>query len=263
MSVESEWLFEAPLAHVVFGSADSEWETHEQADSFQTAVVRGLPEGHEILTRRAAEGVPGVDLAALIRGVTRPDSGGGGLIRLAGAMIHSVGAGAQKSHALRSRDQMSTGEAVNEITNWIRELSRRAINAGVGTPTPTTFEWIGEAIHVIQDSFSFAHMWRDSSNRIGKVRRFWASPMAIRALAISPVLGVAGLGLSRTTGPEEHNFPMDDRDKIFWGNGTLKWEAQLAINASREYLQMMLNHVRAGVNPDEMNAFLAKYFTVA
>lgn len=263
MVTQSEWLFEAPLAHDVPAHAELEWETAEQADAFSTRVLPGTAEGHEILTRRAAAGIPGVDLSALMRGVTRPDTGGGGLLKLVGSAVHSVDPGVQKSHALRSRAQMSTRDSVDEIAGWIRELSRRAIAAAGGTPTPTAFEWTGEAIHAIQDSYSFAHTLRDSSNRIAKVRRFWASPAAIRALIVTPMLAVTALGLSRTTGPEEHNFPMDDRDKIFWGNGSLKWEAQLAIDASREYLQMMMTHMRSGANPAEMDAFIARHFTPA
>ena len=47
----------------------------DRAEYFVTRILPGLKEGHEVLTRRAAAAVPGVDTRALLRGVVRVDAG--------------------------------------------------------------------------------------------------------------------------------------------------------------------------------------------
>jgi hypothetical protein len=121
--------------------------------------------------------------------------------------------------------------------------------------TPATaFEWIGEALHLIQDSYSRAHIERaygtgpGGSHPIRYIRSFHAS--------VFPP--------SRTRGPREHNFPSDPRDSIRAG-GALKSEAVMARNASREYLRMMLRHrARPGApgNVAELRAFMRKHLSM-
>src|SRR6266566_10059712 len=95
MNRQAPALFEAPVAHELIRHAHAcncrecrlnpdlasefEWE----ADPFDTALYPGMERGHEDLTEKAveriaAEGIPGIDTLArqaLLRGVTRPDTG--------------------------------------------------------------------------------------------------------------------------------------------------------------------------------------------
>ena len=95
MNRQGSGLFEAPLAHEIIQheqvcncrecrlNHELESEFEQGADPFETALYPGMERGHEDLTERAigqiaAEGIPGIDATAqqaLLRGVTRPDTG--------------------------------------------------------------------------------------------------------------------------------------------------------------------------------------------
>src|SRR5690348_16535391 len=95
MNGQGTALFETPLAHEHIQheqvcncrdcrlNRELESEFEWEADPFETALYPGMERGHEDLTERAiqqiaAEGIPGIDALArkaLLRGVTRPDTG--------------------------------------------------------------------------------------------------------------------------------------------------------------------------------------------
>lgn len=299
MSTRAAWLFEAPLAHEradyaaaeYDGSADGgafEWEWHElshqgiaeQPDHFVTKVsplLFGADEGHEILTNAAARSLPMPlapdELDALIVGVVTPDRGGPNYRQFPGAALHVLDAGEQRRHALRDSANIAVRTDVGKITDHLRGLYQAAMRSG---RSPAAFRQIGETLHLIQDSYSQAHAQRTNrgTGPIVKVRRYWASPTWLKIGAaglVSPfgvIPGLVGTLATRTTSPDEHNFPMDERDKIFTdaGRRTLKPEAAQAQDASAEYLAMVLRHLAVPGNPAnaaELDAFISRHFAIA
>jgi hypothetical protein len=133
-----------------------------EADPFVTRVqpvplLPGHAEGHEVLVRMAAAGLP-VDLAALLRGVIRPDRGGTSYWSFPRAALHASDPAEQCRHALRRTQTTPLRAALAEIRQHFIRLYRRALAArsrpGVAS------EWIGEMLHQIQDSYSQAHVVR-------------------------------------------------------------------------------------------------------
>ena len=112
----------------------------------------------------------------------------------------------------------------------------------------TALEWMGEALHLLQDSFSSAHVERVGGT--GGIRH-------IRAFFIR-------FGWPpRSRAPHEHNAPSDPRDDVFL-HGALRPEAGAAIRASRVFLVMALRHFRAPSSPRnraELHAFMGRYLS--
>jgi len=282
MNRQGPALFEAPLAHESVQqpgacncrecrvnrklSSEFEWESHE-ADQFVTQMNLGVTrtkEGHEILTRMVADDVtrsmPGVhiDRDALLRGVTKPDRGTGSVVDSGHSIVHSVDADQQKRHSLRTLFQQSTADALVDITGWLRQLQIDALEAARAGSPRIFFEKVGEALHLIQDSYSRAHTERAN---IGDVN----APHPIRKVRF---FGFVGRRPSRY--PDEHqvmgyslHVPFGDpRDDIHDGSG-IKPEAQAAVHASREFLIMMLGQMARrpqppynGIELDELHAFI-------
>ena len=108
------------------------------------------PTGHEILTELAARGLikDNVDLDALIVGSRRPD--------LADPQ-HHIKPGKESSHFLRSFTQ-SPSDAWWSAINHLRTLHQQMMD---GSKRVDQFMLIGEALHLIQDSFAPAHVERE------------------------------------------------------------------------------------------------------
>ena len=108
---------------------------------------------------------------------------------------------------------------------------------------------IGQALHLLQDSFSSAHVERaGGTGRVRHIRVFF-----IR-LGWPP--------LSRA--PHEHNAPSDPRDDVYVG-GALRPEALAAVLASTAFLRMALRHLRAPGAPGnaaELRAFMHRYLAM-
>ena len=171
------------------------------------------PAGHEILTERAARGVitNRADLTALIDGARSPD--------LADPNDH-IKLGEQRRHFLRSINQTSLN-AWSAAINHLRTLHQSMM---AGTSRADQLRFIGEALHLIQDSFAPAHVERDTrSGDILNIRVY--DPKAA---------------------PGEHVFLTDPRDAVFTARPpkALATEAQKAISCSKEYLQMALGHLQ-------------------
>jgi hypothetical protein len=226
----------------------------EMAEYFVTRVLPGMREGHEVLTRRAAAGLgAGVDLPALLRGVARVDAGKS-LLHLPRALLDALRPNQQRRHVLRAQLCQPVRAALSQARNHL--IRRHALALGAG-PRPVAFEWIGEALHLIQDSYSAAHTER----ALGADQR---GPHPIRYIRF--------FGMTRrfppqfTAAPREHAFPADPRDQITDPVGRLRPEARLAIAASRDYLQMMLRHLaspRAPRNAAELRAFMNRHLALS
>jgi len=283
MNRQGPALFEAPLAHELVHrpgacncpechtnrelASQTAWET-QKADQFVTQMNLGVTrtkEGHEILTRIVADDVgrsmPGVriDRDALLRGVTRPDKGTGSVVDSGRSIVHSVDADQQKRHSLRTTFNQSTGDALAEIQVFLRKLQGDALDASLAGNPAAAFEYIGEALHLIQDSYSRAHTERLNINTVN-------APHPIRKIRF---FGFVGHRPSRY--PDEHqvigysfHVPFGDpRDDIHNDDGSLKPEAQVAINASREFLILMLGQIARrpqppyqGLERSELQAFI-------
>jgi hypothetical protein len=182
--------------------------------------------------------------------VRRPDRGGGSYWNFPRAAIHAFSPSAQRSHALRRTPSTSQAAALSEIRRHLATLYLLALRA---PNRATALGWIGEAVHLIQDSYSGAHTERSlgrgagGASPIRRIRAFYLSLWPPR----------------RSTAPHEHNVPSDPRDRIWKSPGVLTNEARFAIRASREYLTMMLRHVRypsAPGNLAEFRTFLRRHF---
>jgi hypothetical protein len=224
----------------------------ESGEGFWTKVTPipgiGNKEGHEILTRIAMRGLPlsAAERDALLLGVIRPDRGGRSYWNFPRSALDSLKAAAQPAHSLRPTPATSVAAALRLIQGRFARLYLRALRAASRT---TALEWIGESMHLLQDSFSSAHVERiGGSGRIRNIRVFF-----IR-LGWPP--------LSRA--PHEHNAPSDDRDNVY-ASGALRPEAGAAARASRVLLVMALRHLRAPRSPgvrSELRAFIRRYLSM-
>jgi hypothetical protein len=143
-----------------------ELEGEEQiGERFDTSVM-GSPQGHEVITRRAAAGVPGytpADINTLVEGVRRTDIGTG-VIGFVGAMANQFAADAQRSHSLRRAVCQPLATALREIRGRLVELHGLALLSQRRGRRQAAMEWTGEALHLIQDSYSAAHIHEPTSH---------------------------------------------------------------------------------------------------
>jgi hypothetical protein len=224
----------------------------DQAEPFYTKVTPipglGNKEGHEILTRVAMRGLPlsAGERAAVEFGVIRPDRGGRSYWNFPRSALASLKAAAQPAHALRPTPASSVRAALRLIHARFARLHGRAMRA---TKRKEAMAWLGEALHLLQDSFSSAHVERaGGTGRIRHIRAFF--------------IRVGWPPLSRA--PREHNAPSDPRDDVYL-HAALRPEARAAIRASRHFLAMALRHLRAPRSPRnavELRAFMSRYLSV-
>ena len=195
------------------------------------------PTGHEELTKRAARGLiknpATADLAALIAGSRRPD--------LADPQDH-IKPGEESRHFLRSIKQ-SPLVAWDLAIDHLRTLHQQMM---ASSNRADQFMLIGEALHLIQDSFAPAHVEREP--RTGDI-------LNIRVYGPLPP-------------PGNHLFRIDPRDDIFTTKPprALTPDAQRAITCSKEYLQMAMRHLQLKWTPlsltqqtaRDLNAFMSR-----
>src|SRR5262249_1810560 len=159
----------------------------------------GNKEGHEILTRIAMRGLPlsAADQSAILLGVIRPDRGGRSYWNFPRSALESLKARAQPSHSLRPTPSSTVATALRLIRARFVRLYLRAMRA---SNRRTALQWVGEAMHLLQDSFSSAHVER--AGGIGRIRH-------IRAFYVR----FGWPPLSRA--PHEHRAPSDPRDDVY------------------------------------------------
>lgn len=195
-------------------------------------------EGHEALTRAAWAGL---DLtpdqqAALLRGVRAPDVGLAGLLR--SALPH-----AQKRHALRAWSGTAVEKAISELRDFITATHLGALRRG-GSDRWVAF---GAVLHALQDSYSPAHTQREGG-RIMRVKHWGPLDPLRRRLHGDP--------------PDEHGFPNDPRDRVA-PDGPTTAEAQAAVAATRDYLELALRHAAVrpldSVHDRELTALLDRH----
>ena len=208
----------------------------------------GNKEGHEVLTRQAMRGLPlsTTEQNAVLLGVIRPDRGGKSYWNFPRSALESLKARAQPSHALRPTPATTVATALALIRTRFASLYSQAMRA---TTRTAALEWLGEALHLLQDSFSSAHVERAGGT--GPIRH-------IRAFFIR----LGWPPLSRA--PGEHNAPSDSRDDVYLQGTTLRPEASAAIAASRNFLRMALRHLRMPSSPgnvSELRRLMGRYLS--
>jgi hypothetical protein len=224
-------------------SRESEYEAAKDHFVIETRTPWGsvfIPEGHEVLTRRAAAGLPftAAQVNTLVEGVRRVDTV---------PISEHFNPAQQMRHALRRDLCTSMGAAITEIRNHLRHLHRTALASA-----PAVCGFMGEALHLIQDSFSEAH-----------TQRLWSATGPPHRIQFIRYFGPRG-----RTAPDEHQvFPTPDpRDIITAPGGALRFAAARSVEASREFLIMMLRHLAAPGAPGitaEVNAYLVRHLALS
>jgi hypothetical protein len=192
-------------------------------------------EGHEVLTRMAVgpsrtiafqvTGIPksrvltSAELDEIIAGNVSVDLG----FKYTG-VVFSLNKDEQKRHSLRREYGQPLPAALADVIG-----SLRAQHAGIlaeGDPKKR-LRRIGQALHLVQDSFSPAHTDRRSGSGwcISYIKNF-----------------------GRGSYPVEHGKPSDDRDKI--ANPASRASAAAATAASRVYLAIVFKAIYGHTAPD-------------
>lgn len=199
-----------------------------------------IPEGHERLTREAAAGITGVsaaDVRALVEGVRRPDTE---------SLRNHVLPDQQRRHALRATLGQPLAAALRDARMHLAALHGRALGAG---SRQAAFLLIGEALHLIQDSYAPAHVQRLKG-----------------AGGRHPITYIRYFGPNSGGAPLEHGFPFDPRDLVAEVTGGLKPWSLAAVAASREFLWLMQRHLarpRAARNAEELRTFLDRHLVLS
>src|SRR4029077_7968378 len=107
--------------------------------------------------------------SAILLGVIRPDRGGRSYWNFPRSALESFKARAQASHSLRPTPSSTVATALRLIRSRFLALYLRAMRA---TNRTTALEWLGEALLLLQDSFSGAHVKR-VGGRIRHIRVFY------------------------------------------------------------------------------------------
>jgi len=219
------------------------YEMPEAADLFVTEVpFFGKPLGHQLLTSLAAAGLPTIgplESEAMREGVSRPDN-----------WLLAFNPAQQRRHVLRRTVCQAVPVALSEARDHLDSLHRTVL----GSPTrQIQFEFIGEALHLIQDSFSEAH-----------TERSWDRPGGFHPILFIRFFGFGG----SLRYPIEHQVypPPDPRDLITAGKTLIPW-ARESVTVSREFLHLILRHLYSpppeAVRRAELLAFTDRHLSLS
>ena len=192
-------------------------------------------EGHEVLTRSAigasrtipfsVAGKPltrvltAAEEAEIVAGNRSVDLGWAGT-----GVLFAFSEDEQKRHSLRRNFGQPLPAALADVINSLR--SQHAAILAERDPK-TRLRRIGQATHLIQDSYSPAHTDRRPGSG-------WC------------IYYIKNYG--RGSAPAEHGKPSDDRDKI--ANPSSRAAASAAIAATREYLSIVFKAIHGRTAPD-------------
>lgn len=222
------------LREVAFQKSAAE---KDDIEHFVTVKAGITPEGHELLTRHAAQslGLSQAEQNALQDGVRAPDE-----VPLWTQLTDPT---QPRRHANRRNYIQRQSQALQDMRSQLASLYARLFSQ---PDRVTAFRLIGEALHLIQDSYCPAHVEREpTSDRMGRT--------------VINYIRYYGPGFSS---PIEHGFPMDARDFV-GAFGKLFFWSRLAINVSREFLVMARNHLAAGVpKSKDLRRFLDQHYVL-
>ncbi|MGI0487438.1 hypothetical protein ACN4EK_18500 [Pantanalinema rosaneae CENA516] len=229
---EAEWEFELADSHSFdrriqqqYADKLQKMAVEREAEAFvvENRLLR-IPPGHETLNREAVRGlsVTSTELDAMNRGVRRVDTE---------KLANHFKPEQQRRHVLRRYKCQPLAEALAEARQQLIAIYHRIITAST---REAAFEWLGEALHLIQDSYSPAHTAREN-NGAG-------------AITFIRYYRLDGLPY-----PQEHRvlpmrqpgrlmpLPVDPRDYIDLSSSPTR----TAIAASRRFVQLVLRHRRS------------------
>src|ERR1700686_1945073 len=170
--------------------AEPQCEGLGDSESF-TVQFGHLPAGHERVTELAARELPGLDLKALVAGVRRVDVGSS-FVSFVPGMVNQIRPSQQRRHALRGKFCEPIRQALREVRGQLSDLWTRAVRQQRQGAAAAAMGWIGEALHLIQDSYSDAHVWRIR----GTAGRY-------------PIVYIRYFGLQGAGAPLEHHLGRD------------------------------------------------------
>jgi hypothetical protein len=189
--------------------------------------------GHVELTEKAAisVGIAGADLDALKTGSAQPDKD-------PPTLRQQMDECQQRRHALRGRLCQEVTSALQDIRGHLAKLHVSLLAA---SDRRAQFELMGEALHLIQDSYSPAHM-----ERVG---------------LSGPIIYIRVWNPVSPGSDTEHGWPADLRDRLDMASA----EGRAAFGASQEFLTMALKHIinpGAPGNKDDLTAYMDKHLVL-
>lgn len=196
-----------------------------------------LPPIHEDITHAASKLVAPSDMAALIEGVRYPDVGVN--------ITDHVMPDSQANHSLRRYLWSSTSGALKEVRTKLGELHHKALTS---SNREQRWGYFGQALHLIQDSFSPAHSVR-KGRTVTRLLNYGPINLELQELMFL-----------------EHIFPIDIRDYGRGLEGAFTSEARMAVNASKEYLRIAIRHTKAATPEPhtvayDLDAFFSYWFS--
>jgi hypothetical protein len=206
----------------------------EDAEDFSTDPIPGISDGHTNLTRQIANflHLKPEDIEALVAGSKKPDKDFP--VTDPKTLPRALDECEQRRHALRGRLCQEVGAALQDARKHLTNLYNKALATGGSAQ----FGLIGEALHLIQDSYSPAHAERDQL----------MGPPYLGAIRYIRVYNPVSPGH-----PLEHGFPADIRDRL-----DLLSSVGVAVStATREFLQMVLGHIANPGAPGNQAQFVA------
>src|SRR2546428_3610888 len=228
--------------------AEPEFEGVGEGDAF-TVQFGHVPAGHERVTEVAARGLLGVDLKALVEGVRRVDVGSS-FVSFVPAMVNQIRPSQQRRHALRGTFCEPIRLALREIRGHLSDLWTKAVRQQRQGAARAATGWIGEALHLIQDSYSDAHVWRIR----GTAGRF-------------PIVYIRYFGLQGAGAPLEHHLGRDPdpRDLVAGSIGGLCPPPARARDGSPGFLTVWARPRAAstGATDPALLAFMEKHLSLS
>lgn len=194
-----------------------DWERPGESEAFWSDFTGrgiGVIKGHERITESALR-TTGLTAhrSLLIEGVQRPDR------------APSLPPAEQKRHALRGFPCQLTRSALADIRSHLLMLHGKVLAAKGGRDT-----WLfaGEALHLIQDSYSPAHTERALGGA-------------------NPIIYIRSYRHGLFIGTTEHLYPVDYRDYTKFPSSK-PWVAR-ALSVSTEYLKLVKAQLAGGLGP--------------
>lgn len=210
-------------------------EIGSQTDAGEAFATDPIPllskDGHSSMTLQVAKQFPHDftpdDVKVLVEGSRRPDKNPPTL----GEQTDEC---QQRRHCLRGRLCQEVTAALRDIRGHLAKLYRDAM----AKPSSPDYLLLGEALHLIQDSYSPAHTERE---------QFMGPPY------LGAIIYVRYWHWISPGYPTEHGYPADVRDTLDLQTAT----GVAAATASREFLQVVVNHKKNPGAPDNQARFEA------
>jgi hypothetical protein len=164
---------------------------------------------------------------------------------------------AQREHAM-ARGDRSGDWNLDADKSWVEDNAVQALISGRNGNIKDAMSQLGAAVHALEDSYSEAHEWRDSSEHSG-------NPFAVvESINVFDPTGVEGGGgvLGQFEGTHDEHFdkvPLDQHGDIILGDD------HAAVNAVTLLLEQWVTEQSASIDQarTDLNDLVAKFFQAA